>query len=99
MDDGAACKWMLFEPRTVPHVNSGWGSLLPSRRCVRARPAGAARQTVGELHRHHGQVVDVALGDGGAHARRDRGRMGLHAAGGVRKLQPGGACYVQMREP
>ena len=49
-----------------------------------AGSTGAAQANGRRHHRHHGHVVDAAPGDGGAHARRHRGRMGLHAAGGVR---------------
>ena len=50
-------------------------------------------------HRHHGHVVDAASGDGRrACSPPSRGEWGCTQQEACERLQPGGACYFQMRE-
>ena len=70
---------------TLAHIdaarrNSRSGSTVS----VHRRLDGAAQRNGRRHHRHPDHLVDAAPGNGGAHARRHRGRMGLHAEGSVR---------------
>ena len=99
----ATCRWS--SRITSAPGRSNWGRTVQTLAHIdaaRARPADrprllsvhrrldrAAQRPGRRHHRRPRHVVDAASGDGGAHARRHRRRVGLHAEGSVRAAAAG----------
>ena len=65
---------------------------------VHRRLDGAAQGNGRRHHRHHGHVVDAASADGGRMLAVIASEWGCTQQEACERLQPGGACYFQMRE-